>query len=273
MGARARFQQVTKVLTLALTFTLSISSVTSAAQAQEQSIKVCAVPQLYQALSYLNKHSPVPYTTVFATANELYAQIANASINDTISLCDVVLSSDERLPISLIRSQKALGNSLQPFTRAPLVWWSADKNLFKGHDPHWCLNKQTIKSLAIASPRLTPVGFATAQVLKRSDLKTQYLKDKTYRSDQEYQVYSMVASGNVHSGIISKPLIASVSSPIAGSYYQIPRTWHSDIQYYVLLLNTSKDNQQAHKFMNYLVHDTKAQQVLSDCGFAPLTPD
>lgn len=244
-----------------------------AATEHNDPIKVCAVPQLYQALNYLQKHSKIQFTPSFATANELYAKLSNAPLNNTKSLCDIVLSSDERLPISLIRSQKALGSSMYPFAIVPLVLWSADHKLLSGHDPRLLMEQKRIKSLAIASSNLTPVGFASNQVIKRSDFNISRIKDKVYKSDHEYQVYSMVLNGNVQCGFISKPLIATISNKVPGSYYQVPRSWHSDIQYYVVLLEQSKNNTKAQSFMKYLTRDPKVHSILSSFGFEAITPD
>lgn len=236
-------------------------------------VKVCAVPQLYQALNYLKEHSSIEFTPYFATSNELYARIANAPHNDTTSVCDIVLSSDERLPISLIRSQKALGSSMYPFARAPLVLWSANSKLLSGHDPRILIEKRQIKSLAIASASLTPVGFASHQIIKRNDFKTSIIKDKLFKSDHEYQVYSMVLNGNVQCGFISKPLIVTINNKTPGSYYEVPRSWHSDIQYYVVLMEQSKNNNQAQKFIKYLTKDNQVHEQLKGFGFESIITD
>ena len=254
--------------------TLSALSLPLNAQAQNNNpIKVCAVPQLYQALNFLQDHSKVKFEPHFATANELYAQISNAPNNDTTLLCDVVLSSDERLPISLIRSQKAVGSSMYPFARSPLVLWSADPKLLNGHDPRLLIERKKITSFAIASANLTPVGFASNQVVKRNDFKISLIKDRVYKSDHEYQVYSMVANGNVQCGLISKPLIASINNKTPGSYYQVPRSWHSDIQYYVVLLEQSKNNALAQQFIRYLISNQQAHEYLKGFGFENITPE
>ena len=89
-------------------------------------IKVCAVPQLYAALSTLQGKTKIDFEPRFATNNELYALLSNTNTEQLPQLCDLLLSADERLPISLVRTNRALASSLVPFTRAPLVLWSAD---------------------------------------------------------------------------------------------------------------------------------------------------
>lgn len=238
--------------------------------APKEAINVCAVPQLYQALLEMQKHSPVKFNVRFGTENELSALIANASSENMSYMCDVLLSADERLPISAVRMQKALASSLVPFTRAPLILWSADANLLRGHDPRELFAQQKIKSLAVAARDKTPVGFATYQAVNRQDMQVGYLKDKTYRSDHEYQVYSMVASSNVQCGFISEPLIISVRQEIPGSYWEVPRSYHADIQYYGVLMSASVSNKKAQDFLRYLVENPNAQKLLDAFGFAPL---
>lgn len=240
---------------------------------QNEVIKVCAVPQMYQAINLMQNVSKIKFEPTFATANELYAMVANAKDNNTIAVCDVLLSSDERLPISLIRSQRAVGSSMVPFAIAPLVFWSRDPDLFSGknNSPQNLLRKQQIKSLALSTPNLTPVGFATAQLIKNPSFNTAYLKDKTYKSEHEYKVYSMVSNGNVQVGIITKPLVAQITRELNGSYYEVPRNLHSDIQYYAVLMEQSKTNNKAKAFIGSLVKDKRIQEVLHITGFSPIT--
>ena len=242
---------------------------------QNNIIKVCAVPQLYQAVNLMQNVSKIKFEPTFATANELYAMVANAPENNTVAVCDVVLSSNERLPISLIRSQRAVGSSMVPFAIAPLVFWSRDPELFssKGNTAQNLLRKHQIQSLALASASQTPVGFATAQLLKNSAFNTTYLKDKTYKSEHEYQVYSMVSNGNVQVGIVTKPLVAQITRELNGSYYEVPRNLHSDIQYYAVLMEQSKTNRKAKAFIGRLIKDKRIQEVLHITGFSPITTD
>lgn len=235
-------------------------------------LNVCAVPQLYSALQALSTKSRYPFVPRVATATEIYALIANTDNSKLPLLCDMVLSADERLPISLVRSQKALASSLVPFARVPLVLWSANPNLLQGHDPRDLLQSGAITSMAVANPQLTPVGFATAQVLKGplALSRTRSLREHLYRADHEYQVYSMVANANVDCGFISKPLLLSEGAALQGSYWEVPRRFHPDIQYYGVLLSPSVANKLAQDFLRYLVEDEDVHRFLNDYGFAPL---
>ena len=235
-------------------------------------LNVCAVPQLYSALQALSSKSRYPFVPRVATATEIYALIANTDNSKLPLLCDMVLSADERLPISLVRSQKALASSLVPFARVPLVLWSANPNLLQGHDPRDLRRQGAITSMAVANPKLTPVGFATEQVLKGplAISGTRSLREHLYRADHEYQVYSMVANANVDCGFISKPLLLAEGAALQGSYWEVPRRYHPDIQYYGVLLSPSVANKLAQDFLRYLVEDEDVHRFLNDYGFAPL---
>ena len=171
-----------------------------------------------------------------------------------------------------MRTNRALASSLVPFTRAPLVLWSADPELLSGHDPRTLLNKRQIKSIAIAQRELTPVGYATNQVIK-NHLDLSSLRNQTYKASHEYQVYSMVSSGNVSCGFISMPLIVDTKQQIQGSYWLVPRRMHSDIQYYGVLLSPSVTNKDAQEFLRYLVEDPEAQKHFSQFGFSSIKSD
>lgn len=307
-------------------------------------LKVCAVPQLYLALEHLHGVLPHDFTARYDTPNALTERLMAAA--DTTSECDLLLSSDERLPITLIRAKKGLGSAMLPFTRAPLVLWSADPALFAGNplgskptsdapvdttcampedilaerpqhapDPwdeptptttkspesmtqaEWdryvntillsaahsdtneelyqALKQVKLSSLAYADAHLTPVGYATRQVMTDSRKIKKLLHQKRYEYEHEYQIYEHVRSGKVQCGFVTKPLVVASAHPstVRGSYLTIPRRVHADIQYYVLLMEQSKNKVEAQDLMRSLRHDAKVQAILNHYGFAPLAPE
>ena len=308
-------------------------------------LKVCAVPQLYLALEHLHGVLPHDFTSRYDTPSALAERLMAAS--DTTTECDLVLSSDERLPITLIRAKKGLGSAMLPFARAPLVLWSADSSLFAGNplgskptsdapvattcdipeessaapaqfapDP-WdeptptttikspesmtqaeldryvnmillsaahsdtneelsqALQQVKLSSLAYADAHLTPVGYATRQVMTDSRKIKSLLPQKRYEYEHEYQIYEQVRSGQVQCGFVTKPLVVESAHPstVRGSYLTIPRRVHADIQYYVLLMEQSKNKVEAQDLMRSLRHDAKVQAILNHYGFAPLAPE
>lgn len=299
-------------------------------------LKLCAVPQLYLALEHLQGVLTPEFEAHYDTPSALLTKLQAAP--DTTQVCDLLLSSDERLPITLIRAHKGLGSALYPFTRAPLVLWSADPALFAGiplgskptkesaaptscpaadevaaapvvrpPDPwdepaaaplrpesmtqaQWdryvnsillraaqadstseldqALRSVKLTAVAYPSPHLTPVGYVAQQVLAQAQLPR-----KRYEYEHEYMVYEQVRAGEVQCGLVTKPLVVATANSNHGSYLTIPRRVHADVQYYVLLLEQSKDKPEARAILTHLRHDPKVQAVLNQFGFAPLAPE
>lgn len=345
-------------------------------------LKICAVPQLYLALEHLHGVLPYDFESRYDTPSTWEEQLSASA--DTTKECDLLLSSDERLPITLIRAKKGLGSAMLPFTRAPLVLWSADPALFAGHrlsstpydapestsapslahsaescpnlaqvdsgactaagtapqrtpgdepprdpwdepllDPWdepqgapWdevqpqsepsaapltqaqrdqrvnaillhtaqedpsaelaqTLAKLELKSLAYANAHLTPVGYASRQVRYAAPQVTAQLPHAQYQFEHEYLVYEEVRTGAVQCGLVSKPLVVSSTHPstVVGSYLTIPRRVHADVQYYVLLMEQSKDKPEAIAVLRSLRESAQVQAILQRYGFAPLAPD
>ena len=308
-------------------------------------LKICAVPQLYLALEHLHGVLPHDFNARYDTPSALYERLMAST--DTTDECDLLLTSSERLPITLIRAQKGLGSAMLPFTRAPLVLWSSDPSLFAGkplgskptsyiqsaascpspddlvaaspqavpdpwdepesvtatQDPElmsqdeWdryvtrillqaahsdsnqelyrALSQVKLSSLAYANAHLTPMGYATRQVMTESRQIRARLPKKRGAYEHEYQVYEQVRSGAVQCGFVTKPLVVESAHPskVSGSYLTIPRRMHADIQYYVLLMEQSKDKVAAQEQMHSLRHDAKVQAILNRYGFAPLAPE
>lgn len=300
------------------------------ANAASTEVKVCAVPQLYLALEHLHDVLPQPFVASYDTPGALYQRLNNAA--DTTSECDLLLSSDERLPITLIRAHKGLGSAMLPFTRAPLVIWSQDESLFLGlsaqsavtgadpwdepvadpwdeapprgardpwdgaavqrnqdsmaflleealdapkHELAQALAQVNLTSMAYANPHLTPVGYASHQVLEAAKEVAAKLPAQLNEFEHEYVVYNQVRSGLSQCGLISKPLVVANEHQGAhkGSYLTLARRLHADIQYYVLLMEQSKNKVAAQELMHALRDDPKVQSVLSQFGFAPLAPN
>lgn len=267
LGIQEKIKQLLKGSTLLSCIWLSFSFLNQAL-ASENMIKVCAVPQLYNALNEIEKHSSTLFKTYYATSSDLYATLSNNKTNDT--LCDIVLSSDEKLPIRLIRSQKADGSSLKPFAKVPLVLWSKDANLLKNNNGKQLINNGILKSIAIAKPDLSPVGYATQKVLSSPEIKINGLKDHVFRAEQEYQVYSMVSSGNVQVGIVSKPLVIGINNQNNGSYWEIPRSYYPDIQYYVVVMKEATTKPHVAQLVNNLIHSPKTKDIFKKYGFYDL---
>lgn len=237
------------------------------AAADNKILQVCAVPQMHNSLVRLQQTSPVKFDLHTATATELYAELSNS----TEHKCDVVLSSEERLAIQLAGIGKTDKAHIQPFAKVKLLVWAANPRLIDSAEGAKIFIEQKIKSIALAKGELTPVGYASREVLKRPELKAKFLDDHTYRADNEYQVYSMVQEGHVDAGFVTSPLVMTLTRQANGSYWVIPEDYYPTIQYYASIM-TDKDTktEEAKQFVEFLKNDPKAGALLEALGLYKL---
>lgn len=242
-----------------LTFYLVLSLFFSA-NSYSADLKICAVPQVYSAFEAIKEISPVNFESKYASATDIYAKIANNE-----EKCDIVISSDEKLPILLIRSGKASAQNKEQLVRAPLLLWSKDPSLLD--KTAYAITTKKLKSIAIANPHLTPVGFASHKIFSQKNFPKDYLNGHIFRADHEYQVFAMVENGNVQCGFLSRPLIIKNGLP-SGSYWQVPRGTYPDLIYYAQTLDSNKNKRDAQTFIKFLKEDHRALNIFIKAGFS-----
>lgn len=251
-------RKTSKILTITCAF-FFMNSV------QASSVTICASTQTYSALEAIKTHSPIDYKVQYAFAEDL-----EALVSDPKSPCQLIISSDEKLPILLVRSGKALISDMQKIARAPLILWSADPHLLD--EKASVVAKKQLKSLAIPKAELTPVGYAAAQIATRHNFPTNYLKGHIYRAEHEYQVLAMVQGGNVQTGFLSKPLILDNNGKAMGSYWQTPRHLYPELAYYLIPIQSEKNKSEIQKLWNYLKTSKAVMQDFIAAGFdSPMT--
>ncbi len=245
---------------------LALALILPAAMEAQAQVRLCAVPQVYQAVESLKDISPLPYETFYAVPDDIYARVANSQ--DGKDSCDVVISSDERLPILLTRALKAVPGTMNAFIRAPLILWSQKPGLIdrKGG----AASAKKLKSLALPKPSLTPVGYAAKLVAEKSSFPTRHLEGHIYRGEQEYQVYALVKDGHADAGFITKPLVVQENGRIEGSYWQVSREAYPDICYYVTLMDNASDKNAAEQFHGFISSNLKVREAFVRAGFEPL---
>lgn len=242
-------------LLLALVSVFVISKVTA------QELTVCAVPQTYSALEAVKHKAPVKFKTFYALEDEILSRI-----NNNNGICSLVISSDEKLPILLLRSNQTKTDRLKPFVTAPLILWSKDPTLFANNID--VIKNKKLKSLGLPNPHLTPVGFAAKQIVSKKTFPSEYLKHRIYRADHEFQIFSFVANQSVQAGFVTKPLIYK-DGHTTGSFWNIPDDTYDPIFYY--LIDTSKSNSHSIQVLfNYIYANGQALRHFYEYGFEPI---
>lgn len=229
--------------------------------AQARDLIVCAVPQAYTALESIKEIAPVSFDTYYGMPEDIEARINNNS-----GICSIVVSSEEKLPVLLVRANKTTSEQVKKFVKAPLILWTANETLLKNNID--VIKKKKIKSLAIPNPHFTPVGFSAHQIVSKKNFPTDYLKHRIFRTDHEFQIFSLVRSQNVQAGFLTKPLIMRNGAPL-GSYWYIPEDYYTPIYYYVV--NTSKKNTNRNNILfNYIYANKDALEEFDKAGFERL---
>lgn len=266
----SRFFKVLSLLGIML-FSLTTMAAPNAQKDKEvkalPELKVCAVPQLYNVLERLKLSSPISFETTIKTGSELYADLVNTDEHH----CDVLLSSDERLPLKLANTGKLDANNMKAFAKVKLLLWSPNPRLISQGTAEKLFTTKRLQSIALAKAELTPVGFASNEVLRHHKLKARFLKDHTYRAINEYQVYAMVNEGHVEAGFVTTPLIFTLTRQLNGSYWVVPEDYYPTIQYYATIMDGDQvPFAKAQQFIEFLTTDPKTIHLLEALGFFAL---
>ena len=222
---------------------------------------VCAAVQTYAALEAVRDLGDHSFKAVYAPDEDLASEIGNGERR-----CSLVVSSGEKLPVLLIRSQQAAVTYLTPLVRAPLVLWSADPALLDSQAT--AVGQKRLRSLALPQAALTPAGYAAAQIVSRKNFPTGYLKGRIYRPEQEYQVLAMVDSGNVQAGFLTLPLILGKDGKPRGSWWQVPRDLYDELDYYLIPTLSGAKDREAMALYKYLKSDPTVLKAFENAGFA-----
>ncbi|MGN1281980.1 MAG: substrate-binding domain-containing protein [Succinivibrio sp.] len=228
-----------------------------------KNMTVCAVPQVYSALEKVKHIAPFYFKTYYASFEELSATISNSNEKNS---CSIVIADEEKLPVLLIETGKTTYSSYRAFVKAPLILWSADKELFAKDIS--VIKKKKLKSLAMPKQNLSAVGFTAGQIAKRKTFPTDYLKSRIYRTEHEFQAYSLVSSGNVQAGFMTKPVIMR-DGKATGSYWLVPDEYYDQILYYIV--NLCADDNKVLQLYTYLSSDRNALACFFEAGFWDLS--
>lgn len=230
----------------------------------DNSLQVCAVPQLYDSLlaikdRYVKEQKLAPETInfIFRPASLMYNQIQNKELK-----CDVFLGNDVRYPGLLIKSEVADPKSLHAFARVQLVLWSITSIVDESCK---VLTNGVYTKISLPNPKTQASGYAALNALGKFGLDPQKIRSKLMYGANEYQTLSFIVNGNVIMGVLPKNLLEGSSFGKSGSFCVIPEQYYEPLYYYSVRLKTSKEVQ-ANAFIANL-HSDQAKQVFTKFGF------
>lgn len=193
---------------------------------------------------------------IVASSGTLFLQIQHGAS------FDLFLSADSKRPQLLIATDLAFKVSQQTYAYGQLALWSARNNI--STDPLTTL-KNNQQRLAIANPKIAPYGKAAKQVLESLELWHDY-KTRLIQGINISQTFQQTRSQAVNLGIVSNSQL--VLNNLKGVL--IPARLHQPIQQQLVILKRSQNNQQAKRFVKFLMNE-KSQQFIAQSGYAKLS--
>jgi molybdate transport system substrate-binding protein len=231
--------------------------------AQKQLQLACAadLQPVMPTLAAAYEHATgVHLVTAFGSSATLAQQLANGAPQD------VFLSADTAHPQQLVSSGVAL-SPVTPYAHGVLVLWA------RTDSPLQPITLNTLKSprltrLAIANPTHAPYGLAAQQALQHMGLYAQ-LQPKLAIAENIGQTAQFAESGNAQAGLISLTIASSAHFRQIGRFVPIPPDAYAPIQQSAVILKSSKQQQLARQFLDWLTSPA-IQQQLKSFGLDPV---
>jgi len=199
------------------------------------------LPELARAFE---RDSGASVKTSFGSSGNFVAQIQNGAP------FDVFLSADTDYPRRLAESGHADPATLYEYATGRIVLWTRKESgidVRRGLD---VLQDGRVKRIAIANPEHAPYGRAAVAALRAAKLYD-LVQGKLVLGENISQAAQFAESGNAEAGIIG---LAAALSPAmsAGTYFRIPKELYPPIQQAAVVVSSSKNQELARRFIDYL---------------------
>ena len=242
----------------------------STAQSTTAPLRIAAAadlqPVLPPILDQFQHATGIHAEATYQASAALTAQIQNGAP------FDLFLSADLSYPKRLIDAGVATGISASPtipltYARGTLVLWTRT-------DSKWpkpsltTLSDPNLQRLAIANPERAPYGRAAMATLASLKL-TDSLKAKLVTAENISQTAQFAETGNADAGLISLTSAKTAHLQSIGSYFIIPSNLYPPIEQGAAIITSSKQSQNAHRFLDFLL-SAPIQQQLATSGLTPV---
>lgn len=175
----------------------------------------------------------------------------------------VLLAADEETPQKLQAEGWALAGTRQTYATGRLVLWSQQAG--RVDDQGHVLKNRLPGKLALADPKLSPYGRASAEVIAALGWP---LKGQIVQATHIGQAYQFVASGNAALGFIALSQVYENGRLREGSGWIVPESLHKPIRQQAVLLRAGSGQPAAAEFLKYL-RSAPAQALIASYGYSP----
>jgi molybdate transport system substrate-binding protein len=180
---------------------------------------------------------------------------------------DVFFSADIAYPKKLEAEGLAAPGSTYLYAIGKIVLWARNDsrvNVGKGFS---VLLDSAVSKIAIANPAHAPYGRAAEEALRKAGVY-ESVKSRLVLGENISQAAEFVESGNADAGILALSLVLSPSMKDKGHSWNIPENLYAPIEQGVVVVLSSKNQQGAKNFLEYIKLPATAA-LLARYGFAP----
>jgi len=191
------------------------------------------------------------------STGKLYAQIIHGAP------FDLFFAANSREPEKLEQQKLITDGSRLTYAIGKIMLWS---NLGKTPENNYVfhlLNDQSIRTLAIANPKTAPYGVAAMQAIQKLDISLQGIR--VVKGENINQTWQFLRSGNADVGFIAASQVVDANKQF-GELFEVPDNLYQAIEQQVVLLKSSKNQQNAQAFLKFM-QDSKIKSQLALYGY------
>jgi molybdate transport system substrate-binding protein len=224
---------------------------------------VAAASDLQAALpaiaAQFEKETGHKVTLTFGSSGNFFTQIQNGAPFDAF------LSADIDYPRRLERAGLAERGSRYEYATGRIVLWTRNDSGIDLHGGLTVLTSANIRRVAIANPQHAPYGRAAVAALRHEQLYER-VRGKFVLGENISQAAQFVQSGNAQVGVLALSLALAPALKNAGTYVEIPVSFHPPIAQAGVVLAMSPQKAVARQFIEFLKKPDSVR-VLQSYGF------
>jgi len=217
--------------------------------AAPEELRIAAASDLQAALPDITdrfeKETGQKVSVTFGSSGNFFAQIQNGAP------FDLFMSADVDYPKQLAAARLADGDTLYEYATGRLVVWTRNGSGVNVSRGLQSLADSQVRRVAIANPAHAPYGRAAEAALRHEGLYDR-VKDKLVLGENISQAAQFAQSGNAEAGIIALSLAVAPGLRSAGTYAEIPSSFHPPIEQAAIVIASSPHKALARRFLEAL---------------------
>jgi len=222
-------------------------------------LRIAAAADLTLAFKEFEQETNIPTEITFGSTGTTALQIENGAPYDIFAAADVAYIE------ALNKKGLILADTQQLYAQGRIGIATLKGSNLSITDLQDLADNPMVKKIAIAEPSHAPYGKAAKQALEYRNLWVNVEQKMVYGQNIQ-DTLAILKSGNVDAAIIA----LSIYKPDEVDFTLIDGSWHAPLNQAMAILKTTKQEENARKFMAY-VNGEKGRVVMKNYGF--LLPD